>query len=64
MRRAENVVPLVSSGKADATVTAVLDAVSARLDTSTLTQLDTKVISDKQDPAQVGSQWLGSVGLG
>lgn len=61
---AQNVVPLVSSSKADATVTAALDAVSAKLDTTTLTQLDAKVISDKQDPAQVASQWLGSAGLG
>lgn len=61
---AQNVVPLVSSSKADAAVTAALDAVSAKLDTATLTQLDAKVISDKQDPAQVASQWLGSVGLG
>jgi osmoprotectant transport system substrate-binding protein len=60
---AQNVLPLISKAKATPTITAALNAVSAKLDTDTLTSLDVKVISDKQDPDAVAQAWLKSVGL-
>ena len=61
---AQNVVPLVNASKASDTVTGALNAVSAKLDTKTLTDLVAKVVTDKQDPAAVASQWLKAQMLG
>ncbi len=60
---AQNVLPLINKAKATPAVVAALNAVSAKLDTKTLTDLDAKVISDKQDPAKVALDWLSSNGL-
>jgi osmoprotectant transport system substrate-binding protein len=60
---AQNVLPLISKAKATPQVKAALNAVSAKLDTPTLTGLDKKVISDKQSPEVVAKAWLSSVGL-
>jgi osmoprotectant transport system substrate-binding protein len=60
---AQNVVPLISKAKATPTVTAALNAVSAKLDTPTLVGLVAKVSADKQNPADVATTWLKSVGL-
>jgi osmoprotectant transport system substrate-binding protein len=59
----QNVTPLVYKAGVNATVTSTLNALSAKLDTTTLAQLDKKVISDKQDVEAVAKQWLSSVGL-
>jgi osmoprotectant transport system substrate-binding protein len=59
---AQNVLPLISKAKATPTVTAALNAVSAKLTTDILTQLDSKVYA-KQDPDAVAKAWLSSVGL-
>lgn len=59
---AQNVVPLISSDKASDTVSSTLDAVSAKLDTQTLTDLLEKVYA-KEDPNQVAKDWLASAGL-
>jgi osmoprotectant transport system substrate-binding protein len=40
-----------------------LDAVQSALTTDDLVQLDKKVDSDRQDPAQVAGEWLKSKGL-
>ncbi|MDP9220645.1 MAG: ABC transporter substrate-binding protein [Actinomycetota bacterium] len=61
---AQNVLPLINTKKATPTVTAALNAVSAKLDTKTLADLGTKVIADKQDPDTVAKAWLASVSLG
>jgi osmoprotectant transport system substrate-binding protein len=60
----ENVIPLVyKSGLSQAGVDA-LNAVSAKLDTTTLLDLDTQVQSDNKDPLAVAKTWLTSAGLG
>jgi osmoprotectant transport system substrate-binding protein len=62
---AQNVVPLISSAKASDTTKRTLNAVSSKLDTRTLADLDAKVSGpDHPDPAQVAKDWLTSVGLG
>ncbi|MDP9117701.1 MAG: hypothetical protein M3O28_10695 [Actinomycetota bacterium] len=60
---AQNVLPLINKTKATAGVSQVLNLISSKLDTTTLTGLDVKVISDKQDPDTVAQQWLGTLGL-
>ena len=60
----QNVIPLVRSDVADnANAVAALDAVQSALTTDDLVQLDKKVDSDRQDPAQVAGEWLKSKGL-
>ncbi|MYS21627.1 osmoprotectant transport system substrate-binding protein [Streptomyces sp. DvalAA-14] len=59
----ENVVPLVyKTGLSQAGADA-LNAVSAKLDTATLLDLDAQVQSDSKDPLVVAKAWLTSVGL-
>jgi osmoprotectant transport system substrate-binding protein len=61
----QNVIPLVRADVADnATAVGALDAVQAALTTDDLMQLDKKVDSEHQDPAQVAGEWLKSKGLG
>jgi osmoprotectant transport system substrate-binding protein len=60
---AQNVLPLINKAKASSTVVAALNAVSAKLDTRTLSDLLAKVY-DKQDPDMVAKAWLAQVGLG
>jgi osmoprotectant transport system substrate-binding protein len=60
----QNVIPLVRSDVADnATAVAALDAVQSALTTDDLMQLDKRVDSEHQDPAQVAGEWLKSKGL-
>lgn len=60
----QNVIPLVRSDVADnATAVSALDAVQSALTTDDLMQLDKKVDSEHQDPAQVAGEWLKSKGL-
>jgi osmoprotectant transport system substrate-binding protein len=47
----------------NATAVGALDAVQAALTTDDLMQLDKKVDSEHQDPAQVAGEWLKSKGL-
>jgi osmoprotectant transport system substrate-binding protein len=61
---AQNVVPLVNASKAGDPVASTLNAVSAKLDTKTLTGLLSQVVTDKKDAAAVASEWLKSNGLG
>ncbi|MEV7771090.1 ABC transporter substrate-binding protein [Kitasatospora sp. NPDC086791] len=61
---AQNVTPLVNKSGVDATATAALDAVSAKLDTAGLTALMKRVAVDKEDPSAVAKDWLKSNGLG
>ncbi len=59
---AQNVLPLISAKKATPTVTAALDAVSAKLTTDTLVELNAKVASGT-DPEKVADDWLKAQGL-
>ena len=58
----DNVVPLVRSEKADS-VKAALNAVSAKLDTTSLADMVKQVVVDKKDASEVAKTWLASAGL-
>ncbi|MBO0841155.1 MAG: glycine/betaine ABC transporter substrate-binding protein, partial [Sciscionella sp.] len=61
---AQNVLPLINSAKAGPTVRSVLNAISAKLTTAVLVQLNGKLNAPgKPDPSKVASDWLTSVGL-
>ena len=60
---AQNVLPLVSAKKATAAVTSALNAVSAKLTTDVLVDLNSKVAAGT-DPAQVAQTWVKAQGLG
>ncbi len=59
----ENVQPLVYKSGLNKTATDALNAVSAKLDTAALLDLDTQVQSDNKDPLDVAQAWLKKVGL-
>ena len=63
---AQQVVPLINSTKlANPAVADVLNRISQKLDTSTLTDLNRRLDApDKPDPAQVARDWLSSAGIG
>ncbi|MFF4382854.1 ABC transporter substrate-binding protein [Kitasatospora sp. NPDC001547] len=61
---AQNITPLVNKAGVDATATAALNAVSAKLDTAGLMALMKRVSVDKEDPSAVAKDWLKSNGLG
>lgn len=61
---AQNVVPLINKDKAKDTVTSTLNAVSAKLDTAALLQLNADLNApDKPESADVAKKWLEKVGL-
>jgi osmoprotectant transport system substrate-binding protein len=61
---AQNVVPLIRSASDDDTVTQVLDAVSAKLTTQALLELNTAFAADsKPTAAEVAGDWLKKNGL-
>lgn len=55
---AQNVVPLVTKSKSNPTIEGALNAVSAKLDTKTLTALLAQVVTDKKDPDVVAKEFL------
>jgi osmoprotectant transport system substrate-binding protein len=55
---AQNVVPLINRSVATRLVRNALDAVSARLDTTTLARLDAEVQDQHQDPGAVADEFL------
>ncbi|MGQ4414981.1 ABC transporter substrate-binding protein [Streptomyces sp. SAS_269] len=59
----ENVQPLVRKGELSQKGVDALNAVSAKLDTATLLDLDTQVQSQHKDPLDVAKAWLDSAGL-
>ncbi|MEV7394557.1 MULTISPECIES: ABC transporter substrate-binding protein [unclassified Streptomyces] len=59
----ENVQPLVYKSALNQTATDALNAVSAKLDTAALLDLDTQVQSGNKDPLDVAQAWLKKVGL-
>ncbi len=60
----DNVVPLVRKDKVNDTLTAALNAVSAKLDTSTLADLVKQVDVDKKDASAVAKDFLTKNALG
>jgi osmoprotectant transport system substrate-binding protein len=63
MFASQNVIPLVLKSKTNSKVEAACNAVSAKLTTSILTQLDSKAAGG-QKPQDVASAWVKSAGLG
>lgn len=64
MFQAQNVVPLIAKSVATPTVTDALNAVSAKLTTEALTQMQKVVQDTKADPADVAAKWVSDNGLG
>ncbi|WP_315987397.1 ABC transporter substrate-binding protein [Actinomadura sp. HBU206391] len=60
---AQNVVPLVNSSKVNDTIKSTLNAVSAKLTTQDLLDMNTKMSADKEDPDAVAKEWLSKAGL-
>jgi len=60
---AQNVVPLITKSKNNATISAALNAISAKLDTATLGTLVKEVVVDKKDAAVVAKDFLAKNGL-
>jgi osmoprotectant transport system substrate-binding protein len=61
---AQNVVPLINKDKASDTVKDALNAVSAKLDTKTLLDLNARLNApDKPESSDVAKEWLAEVGL-
>jgi len=60
----DNVVPLMRKDKVNDTITAALNAVSAKIDTPTLTDLVKQVDVDKKDASAVAKDFLSKNGLG
>ncbi|MCG5214363.1 ABC transporter substrate-binding protein [Streptosporangium sp. KLBMP 9127] len=61
---AQNVTPLVNKAGVNDTVKTTLDAVSAKLDTTTLVDMMKRIAVDKDDPPVVAKDWLTQNGLG
>jgi osmoprotectant transport system substrate-binding protein len=61
---AQNVVPLINSSKASDDVKQVLNAISAKLTTEILIELNGKLSApDKPDASKVAADWLASAGI-
>ena len=61
---AQNVLPLVYKPGVDAKITGILNAISARLTTNALLQMDSALVVQHASYAQVASGFLKAVGLG
>jgi osmoprotectant transport system substrate-binding protein len=60
---AQNVIPLVYKADSSSTITDTLNAVSAKLTTAALLQMDNAVITDKQDYTTVATAFLKTIGI-
>ena len=60
---AQNVTPLVYKKAMTSTIISTLNAISAKLTTTALLQLDTQVITNHQNYTTVATGWLKAVGL-
>ena len=63
LQNADYVVPVIRTAKATPGVTAAVNAVSAKLTTDQLVQLNKEVSIDKQDPQAAADAWLKTEGL-
>ena len=64
MFAAQNITPIVRTADLTSTIQTTTNAVSAKLDTTTLASLVAKVQVNGQQPDAVAQAWLASVGLG
>ncbi|SER26856.1 osmoprotectant transport system substrate-binding protein [Lentzea xinjiangensis] len=61
---AQNVVPLINEKKASQQVRDTLNAISKKLDTKTLLELNQKLAApEKPEPEKVAKEWLSSAGI-
>lgn len=61
---AQNVIPVINAKKASDVVKDTLNKISAKLDTETLLDLNTKLAApDKPDASKVAQDWLASAGI-
>lgn len=60
---AENVVPLISTKSATAEAKGTLNAVSAKITTEVLIELDTKSAVDKESAQQIAKEWVAAQSL-
>ncbi|HUQ55416.1 ABC transporter substrate-binding protein [Lentzea sp.] len=61
---AQNVLPLINEKKASQQVRDTLNAISKKLDTKTLLELNQKLAGpDKPEPEKVAKEWLASAGI-
>ena len=60
---AQNVIPLVYKADATPTITSILNEVSAKLTTSALLQMDTAVITNKENYSTVATAFLQTIGI-
>lgn len=61
---AQNVLPLINEKKASQQVRDILNAISKKLDTKTLLELNQKLAGpDKPEPEKVAKEWLASAGI-
>lgn len=63
LQTAENITPVVRGEVLEPTIEEELNAVSAALDTETITDLNGRVELDKEDPADVAADFLDQEGL-
>jgi len=63
LQGSDNLIPLVRSDAVDDDAAGVLNGVSAALDTDSLTELNRRVDSDKEDTAVVAKDFLDKAGL-
>ena len=63
MYAAQNVVPLITKSKSNQEIEDALNAVSAKLDTATLSALLKEVVVDKKDADVVAKEFLTKSGL-
>lgn len=63
LQNADNVVPVIRTAAATAAVKKTLDAVSAKLTTAALAELNKKADLDKEDPETLAAAWLKDNGF-
>lgn len=63
LQPADNLVPIVKTSVNTPQITELLNAISAKLTTKDLQYLNAEVDIERQDPSDVASNWLKSVGL-
>ena len=63
LQPAENIVPVIRSEVLTDEIAEVLDAVSAKLTTEEMTELNRRVDVDKEDPETVAQEWLAENGF-
>ena len=63
LQQADNIVPIIRTEVVNQEITNLLNAVSAKLNTQNIIQLNKRVEIDKEDPADVAQEFLQQTGL-